>query len=181
VSEVYKQTHDSAGNEYGKLEPGSLNVKKGEYHPAKRAPNHRLSQTAEYRSWAAMMRRVNDPRHKDYRHYGGRGIRVCERWSDFLSFLEDMGARPPHTTLDRINNDGQYESSNCQWSDKSIQNRNRRPLNNHTTGVSGITLFRNGKWRVYIKHNGKQVHLGYFAKLEDAILARKEGEKRVWI
>jgi hypothetical protein len=77
----------------------------------------------EYAAWAAMLvrcRNVSVPR------YGGRGITVCERWNDFPAFLKDMGTRPsPWHSLDRINNDGNYEPSNCRWATRIEQGRNK--------------------------------------------------------
>jgi hypothetical protein len=69
----------------------------------------------EYKSWQAMHQRCTNPKDPSFKWYGGRGIKVCERWSLFENFLEDMGPRPPGTVLDRINPDGNYELSNCQW------------------------------------------------------------------
>lgn len=80
-----------------------------------------------YMSWSAMM-----PRCKTRKTYLKKKITVCRQWSgDFLCFLRDMGERPPNTTLDRINNDGNYEPGNCRWASASVQARNRsglRPL-----------------------------------------------------
>lgn len=79
-----------------------------------------------YHSWASMLARCNNPNNTSYPDWGGRGIGVCERWSDFRNFLLDMGEKPPNTSIDRINNDGNYEPSNCRWATAIQQRRNRR-------------------------------------------------------
>lgn len=79
-----------------------------------------------HRSWKDMRRRCGDPRHKSYHNYGGRGIRVCDRWRKFAEFFEDMGDRLPGMSLDRINNDGDYEPGNCRWATAFEQVHNSR-------------------------------------------------------
>ena len=79
-----------------------------------------------YWTWAGMWQRCTNPKGPSYKNYGGRGIRVCQRWKSFQVFLADMGPRPPGMSLDRINNDGNYEPSNCRWTTQREQVRNRR-------------------------------------------------------
>ena len=79
-----------------------------------------------YRSWEAMIRRCTKKSDIKFKHYGGRGIKVRDRWLKFEHFLEDMGERPEGLTLDRINNDGNYELENCRWATYKEQNKNRR-------------------------------------------------------
>lgn len=84
-------------------------------------------QTPEYRAWSNMRNRCANPKHADYASYGGRGISVCDRWRDsFKDFLSDMGPRPDDHSLDRINNDGDYEPGNSKWSTVMEQNNNTR-------------------------------------------------------
>jgi len=90
-----------------------------------------------YKTWLAMNDRCNNSKCKSYKNYGGRGIVVCNEWSTFEKFLQDMGERPKELTLDRINNNGNYEKTNCRWSTRKEQGNNKRNnrilvINNNT-------------------------------------------------
>jgi DNA-binding XRE family transcriptional regulator len=79
-----------------------------------------------HKSWCMMKSRCNNPNYNRYKDYGGRGIAYCKEWESFENFLRDMGERPKGTTLDRIDNNGNYELSNCKWSTPKEQMSNKR-------------------------------------------------------
>ena len=110
--------------------------------------NMNITCHALYHTWATMKHRCyNDvPSNKNYAHYGGRGIRVCDRWLEsFWHFVEDMGERPKGTTLNRIDNDGNYEPDNCEWATHIEQAHNKtvtyyKPLSRKIT-INGVSKY----------------------------------------
>jgi hypothetical protein len=91
---------------------------------------HGYEKTITYNTWRCMRARCNSPKNHNYKNYGARGIKVCERWGKFENFLEDMGERPEKMQLDRKNNDGNYEKENCHWvtPKENSSNRRKRPV-----------------------------------------------------
>jgi len=137
-------------------------------------------------SYHGMLQRCDNPNHKDYKNYGGRGIGVVKRWrgeQGFYRFVQDMGERPEGMTLDRINSNRWYSPKNCRWSNQRTQSINRRATRN-TSGYVGVSFHKTKNlWIAYIdlertvkgKHNRKQ--LGHFQNLQDAIEARRLAEQ----
>lgn len=101
-----------------------------------------------YQTWSDMKQRCYNPKVRIYKWYGGRGIKVCDRWKkSFKNFLEDMGLKPKGFELDRIDNDGNYEPSNCRWISKIENIRNSRTAKLSIDNVKQIRrLYKTGKY-----------------------------------
>lgn len=160
----------------GKLNLGSLNK------------THGQSYTKLYSLWGSLRSRCNNPNHRAYKNYGGRGIKVCKRWDKFENFYEDMGERPSSKhSLDRINNDGDYSPENCRWTDRRTQILNQRKRKGCTSKFKGVSYYKpKGQWQASIKYEGTSFNLGQYDKEELAALAydskaRELGYEESWL
>ena len=143
---------------------------------AKSKITHGLTYNKFYKTWHNMTQRCTNPNHKAYKHYGGRGIIVCEEWLDVRNFVAWAEATYPNiedATLDRIDNDKGYSPENCTWSDKTTQAINQRIMKNNKSGYVGIYYYKsNNKWAANIRINKILKQLGYFKIKEEAVQAR---------
>lgn len=106
----------------------------------------------EYRAWKGARGRCNNPNYHSYHRYGGRGIKVCERWNDFNNFIKDMGTAPNNNyQLDRIDNNGDYEPNNCRWvTPKENANNRKNTIVNLVILVFFIEKVKNGMRLMFV-------------------------------
>lgn len=116
-----------------------------------RNTTHGMTYTSERRIWNQMHQRCRNPNTKFYSDYGGRGIRVCDEWRDFVAFYRDMGPRPStRHTIERTDNNGNYEPGNCVWATRQRQANNRR--SNHRLAFNGLDLTL-AEWSRRLNHH----------------------------
>lgn len=130
----------------------------------------------EYKIWDGMNQRCNQPSCKIYHNYGGRGIKICDRWQGvhgFAMFIEDMGPCPDKCSIDRIDVNGDYCPENCRWATPRTQACNKR----NNLKVPGVTPYYSGKgWMARYRCNGKNL-FKHFYSYEEAIEQRLRWEK----
>jgi hypothetical protein len=144
---------------------------------------HGRTNSRLYGIWKNMRERCNNPNRERYKDWGGRGIRICDEWNDFKTFYEwgmsngyDETAPRGKCTLDRINNDGNYEPGNCRWANMVEQNRNQRLDSRNESGCAGVYWDkRNKRWAARIS-----ISLGDFKNVNDAVVARKAAEEKYY-
>lgn len=130
-----------------------------------------------HKTWLNIRTRCNNPNNPSYPNYGGRGITICERWDDFWLFVEDVGERPDGCSLDRINNDGNYEPSNVRWATRKEQNSNKRRYKRRD-GTKGYRWAK-GAYQAEIKVDGKNIYLGRYDCPLMAHLAYREAVEKL--
>lgn len=128
---------------------------------------HGMTKTSTHNIWVSMKGRCYTPSNSRYKDYGGRGIKVCDRWRySFENFLEDMGVRPEGLSIDRIDPNGDYEPNNCRWASRTIQNFNQRGKRNQS-GLRGVVP-RGSRWAAQIAKDKKTYYVGTFDTKEEA-------------
>lgn len=142
---------------------------------AKRATKHNLSKSKLYSVWSMMKQRCNNPNSERYKDYGGRGITICEERMEsvvvFNSWALLNGYRDG-LELDRINNNGNYEPSNCRFADRSLQMQNTRISSRNTSGYRGV-YYEMGRDRYVcrVTYNKKNKYIGRFKTAREAAKA----------
>lgn len=142
---------------------------------------HGYSRTKLYDVYIKMKSRCNNPDDKNYADYGGRGIKVCKEWNEspksFIEWALNNGYKEK-LSIDRINVNGNYEPSNCRWTDSETQCLNQRIRKDNKTGYKGIYIDK-GVYRVQIRRNKKRYYLGSYKTLPEAVKALADARAMV--
>lgn len=151
--------------------------RRGDVHKLLKTYGDHYARTPEHNSWSAMKQRCYYEKSKYYYNYGGRGIKVCDRWLEkpygFRNFLKDMGNKPgKEYSLDRIDPDGDYCPENCRWATRVEQNSNRK-WGKKDSKTPGVWRYNKKYWCASIGVNGKTITK--YAKTEkEAVIKRKQ-------
>jgi hypothetical protein len=144
---------------------------------------HCMTGTVYHNLWKNIKQRCYNKNNSSYKNYGARGIKMHEPWfNDFQTFFDYIGEKPSENhSLDRINNEGNYEPGNVRWADRTTQNRNQRTRKDNKSKTKGVSFRKSmKKWVVYINYNKKRKHIGYYEDLSTAEAARKKAEEEYW-
>lgn len=139
---------------------------------------HGLRHHSLYKKWDAMMQRCYNPKQAGYKNYGGRGIKVSEEFKNIANYINYIESLPNYTEgtllqIDRIDNDGNYERGNIKLSSSLEQILNQRVRKDNKAGFTGISkILGKEKYRAYLNINGKQLMIGSFDTIEEAIYNR---------
>ena len=159
-SDCGKQTFERKAKRIEKALDTPCRCHSPRYQDGKRTPT--------YITWLSMKERCSSPFHKNFNHYGGRGITVCPEWiNSFRQFVLDMGERPEGTTIDRIDNNEGYNLDNCRWATPKEQRENQR-LGSQVLKAKGYHQTSKGKFVAAICINSKSIYLGTFDNEKDA-------------
>lgn len=153
-------------------------LRHGSAHIIKQRSGENRCNHALYDTYKNIKQRCYNKNNTEYHNYGARGVIMCDRWlgiDGFSNFLNDIGTKPSLLhSIDRINNNGNYEPSNCRWATIQTQSKNKRT---NVTNV-GVTFRKNrNKWVAQMRYKGKKILYKEFILLEDAIKARADAEK----
>ena len=135
---------------------------------------HGLKNTRLYNIWSLLKGRVLNPKHKHYNDYGGRGITICDEWLDVQNFYNwaMSNGYSDELSIDRIDNDGNYEPNNCRWTTRTMQSRNQRMQTNNKSGYRGVFFRKDiNKYRAQIGVNNKHIKLGHFQTAVEGAIA----------
>jgi hypothetical protein len=136
---------------------------------------HGMHGSSEHQCWANMVARCTNPKKSAYADYGARGIKVCERWREFENFIADMGARPPGTSIERLDVNGDYEPGNCVWATDETQANNKRGLRKYLVDGEWLTASQLGRrWGISQKQ-AKERASGYESKIIGAEKGQNNG------
>ena len=138
---------------------------------------HGMSNSSEYHSWEHAKDRCTNPKNDSWEDYGGRGIKFL--FTSFEQFFAELGPKPKGYVIDRKDNNGNYEPGNVCWATRTQSSINQRIQKTNQSGTKGVHLHK-GAWDVSVWLRNKKIHVGRFAIYEDAVLARREAEKKYY-